>query len=121
MNNTVTRKDFLKKTALLGAATAGAAALLAACGRRPAEESAGGTTAAAACGDVSSLSAADQATRTQMAGTLKYVEKSDVANQFCNNCALYKAPAAGAACGGCQLFPGPVEALGHCASWAPKA
>ncbi len=112
------RRDFLVKGALAGAGVVGLASLLVACGKRP--EEAAGDSAAPSCDDVSALSDTEKATRTQMVGTLKYVEVSAVSGQNCANCQLYKLPAAGSACGGCQLFPGPVAPGGHCMSWAQK-
>lgn len=117
------RKNFLKRTALVGAIGLGASSILAYCGRRPEEEGGaadGGSGSAAACEDVASLSAAEKQQRDTMVQTLKYTPKSSDPTKLCSGCQLFKQPAAGAACGGCQLFPGPVAAEGYCASWAAK-
>lgn len=117
----LTRKDFIRRSAVLGAVGVGASAVLAYCGGRPPAEDEGEVAeAASACGDISGLSDAEKQQRQAMTTNLKYVEKSEIAGQMCNNCQLYKEPAGGSACGGCQLFPGPVAAEGHCASWAAK-
>lgn len=122
MNHNVSRKDFLKRSAVFGAAGLTAAAMLGYCGRRPEEEGEDEVAAPAtsACEDVSSLSPGEKQQRDTMVKNLKYVSKSPEAARNCANCQLYKAPAGGAACGGCQLFPGPVAPGGWCASWAPK-
>ena len=126
INESVTqsRRDFLKRSAVLGAVGMGAGSLLGYCGRRPEEngetEAASNGGSSAACEDVSALSPAEKQQRDTMVQNLKYVPKSQDPSKICTGCQLYKAAAAGAACGGCQLFPGPVAAEGYCASWAPK-
>lgn len=123
-NTQQSRKEFLKRTALAGVMGIGATSVLGYCGRRPEEDAAadaGASAAASACEDVSALSAAEKQQRDTMVKNLKYVPKTADAAKRCDNCQLYKQPAGGSACGGCQLFPGPVAAEGYCASWAPKA
>ncbi len=119
----LTRKDFIRRSAVLGAVSVGASAVLAYCGGRPPAEDEGevASEAGSACSDLSGLTDAEKQQRQTMTTNLKYVEKSEVAGQQCDNCQLYKVPEGGSACGGCQLFPGPVAAEGHCASWAAKA
>ena len=68
------------------------------------------------CNDLSGVSEADIALRQK----LGYVKESPIADNQCANCNLYLPPAAGAACGRCMLFKGPVYAAGYCTYWAPK-
>jgi hypothetical protein len=56
-----------------------------------------------------------------MVKSLNYVEESPNAKKNCANCQLYQQEKYGAGCGGCQLFPSPVNANGYCDSWAPKS
>ncbi len=101
----INRRKFLERAALIGAALS-TGALAAGC------NSGGG----ADCSDVSALSPAELETRT----TNGYVERSTVAAQSCENCALFTAGAAGA-CGGCSVVPGPIEAAGNCNLWVAGA
>ncbi len=39
----------------------------------------------------------------------------------CAHCAFFTADPASAACGGCQIMGGPVDATGHCDSFSPPA
>lgn len=110
MGDQISRKDFLKRVSVVGGALTVAAVAVQGCG--------GGGSGAKAdpCTDVSAIPAADQQMRT----TLQYVTATADPNKMCSNCQLYKAPEAGAACGGCSLFPGPVTAKGYCMSWVAK-
>jgi hypothetical protein len=54
----------------------------------------------------------------QMRETLQYVDESPNPEELCSNCRFYNEPPAGEACGGCQLFKGPVAPDGWCSSWA---
>ena len=56
----------------------------------------------------------------QMRTTLKYVAVSTDAAKNCLNCKFYQADQHGDACGGCQLFKGPVAPKGNCSSWFAK-
>ena len=107
------RKDFLKRGLIAGAALAGAGTILSYC-RKPAEE--GGDQAGANCTDVSGLSDAHKATRTDN----EYVDVSTKPGQSCSNCALYTQPEGGAACGGCQVVKGPINPAGHCQLWVAQ-
>lgn len=72
-----------------------------------------------ACTDLSGLSSKEKKQRKQMVEALKYVRESPQANRNCSNCQLYTESEYGEGCGGCTLFPGPVNAKGYCNSWAP--
>ncbi|MCR9144920.1 MAG: high-potential iron-sulfur protein [bacterium] len=123
-NTTQSRKEFLKRSALAGVMGLGATSVLGYCGRRPEEEGGEETSSAAttgACEDVSALSAAEKQQRDTMVKNLKYVPKTADAAKRCDGCVLYTQPAGGSACGGCQLFPGPVAPEGYCISWQAKA
>jgi hypothetical protein len=104
MSNSISRKDFLKKVASVGAALSVAGVALQGCGESD------------PCTDVSGLMPADFQARK----SFNYVEKTADATKNCANCQLYKAPEGGAKCGGCLLFKGNVTANGYCTSWAQK-
>lgn len=60
----------------------------------------------------------DDASKT-MRRALQYKEKTDTPEKKCSGCVQYVAAAAGAECGGCKLFTGPVNPNGVCLSWVP--
>jgi hypothetical protein len=117
----ISRKEFLQQCALMGAVVVGGGTLMAGCGgggdkadTGSASQSGGATSSAAdPCGDLTGLTDADKQMRT----TLKYVAVSTDANKNCLNCKFYQADQHGEACGGCQLFKGPVAPKGNCSSW----
>jgi len=104
-DDTISRREMIKRSLLLGAIAAGSGHLLAACGDD------GGT-----CGDLSGLNSQQRQTRT----TLEYVEATPFPDKRCDNCQLYVAPAQGSSCGTCQVVAGPVTPAGHCKSWVVK-
>lgn len=106
--NQLSRRDLLKKGAMVGAAGV-AVSFLAYCKKKPADEPA---TETDACSDLSSLTAAEKEMRT----TLKYTDKSDKADT-CNTCQFFTA---GSGCGKCTILKGPIQSGGWCASWAKK-
>jgi len=113
--SSLNRKEFLKQFGLVGVTAIGASTLLAACGGGGESASSDQQAAAAPvdpCRDTSSLSQADKDLRAN----LGYVEDTEIAEQRCDNCQLYKQPENGG-CGGCLLFNGPVTANGWCKSW----
>lgn len=127
--NRVSRRRFLHSLGIAGVVGAGGS-LLTACGGgsdqsgdggSPAEGEASSATASADCSDLSGLSDAKQKQRKQMVGSLNYVEESTKPDKNCANCSLYQQEKHGSGCGGCQLFPGPVNAQGYCDSWAPTS
>lgn len=101
----VSRRGFL---AVFGAGAAGLAVLASGCRKG------GGSNLV--CTDVSKLSDAEKAART----SLKYVDKSTEAGKNCSNCQLFKAAAQAGVCASCTVLKGPINPLGHCASWAKK-
>lgn len=107
MSDSVTRRQFLSRVTAAGVALS-APAVLAACG------GGGAPTTASACDGYATLTPED----IQMRQTLQYVDQTPDAAKNCANCKLYTAPAGEGACGGCQLFAGPVVANGYCAGWA---
>ena len=133
-NDRVSRRRFLQSVGIAGVVGAGSS-LLAACGGGSSDSkssgssggggessSGGGTkTASADCSDVSDLSDAKKKQREQMINSLQYVEESPNAEKNCANCSLYIEGDYGEGCGGCQLFPGAVNANGYCNSWAPAS
>lgn len=106
----LSRRTFLERAALLGAAAIAGPALLTACnGGGGGEGEGGGLT----CTDTSGLTPQE----SQMRTTLNYVDASATEGQNCTNCALYTAGADGE-CGGCTLLQGPIHPEGWCSSWA---
>jgi hypothetical protein len=110
--NTINRKDFLKQFGMAGVVAVGASTLLAACGGAETAESQQATAAVDPCSDTSGLTQSDMDLRNN----LGYVDNTEIAEQRCDNCQLYKLPENGG-CGGCLLFNGPVTAGGWCKSW----
>lgn len=118
------RRQFLERAAMLGALATGAGTLLSACepsGSSPTTGSTrkGNTEAgeSVSCDDLSGLSEAQIATRTNNA----YVEETPKPEQRCDNCALYTQPDSSAECGGCTVVAGPINPGGWCRIWAPAA
>lgn len=102
MPDALTRRRFLAATA----GAIGVVPVLAACG--------GGEPAtASACAGYDALTDADMAARN----ALNYVDEATNPAEICASCRLYNAPESGSACGGCQLFAGPVLAGGYCTGW----
>lgn len=116
MSDTLTRRNFIQRLAVVGSVVVGAGAL-AACGSEGAE-SGGDDAAALACTDVSALTEDEKTTRT----TLNYVDASVTEGKNCTNCQQFQADAANAAgsCGACLVVPGPINPAGYCDSWAEK-
>ena len=103
MSSPVSRRHFLATSA----GALGLGSVLAACG------GGGGGVVAAECEGYDALSAAD----LQQRAALAYVDNSGVIGKKCNNCSFYVVPEGGSACGGCQLFAGPVAPEGYCTGW----
>ena len=99
----VSRRRFLATAA----GALGLGSTLSACG------GGGGGVVAAECAGYDQLTAAE----LQQRAALAYVDESPVIGQRCNNCSFYVAEQGGAACGGCQLFAGPVAPEGYCTGW----
>lgn len=105
MSESVSRRRFL----VSAGAVLGVGPILAACG--------GGDVTAASCEGYDALTPGDLQTRQ----ALGYVDVTPDPAQRCDNCRLYNAPTGGSACGGCQLFAGPVAPAGYCTAWAATA
>ena len=103
------RRAFLLRAAQVGLAVATAPALIGLVGcSKPAKTP--------TCTDTSGLSMEQLNNRKSFV----YVDVSNKAGEECSNCQFYTLPKAGAFCGGCSLFAGPVSPKGHCNSWAAK-
>jgi hypothetical protein len=118
VNERITRKEFLLRCALTGAAVLGGGSVLAGCGGGDngdsGQQAASKSTAAAdPCGDTTGLTETD----LQMRTNLKYVAVSTEEGKNCANCKFYVADQFGEQCGGCELFKGPVHPEGYCSSW----
>jgi len=105
-SNVITRRAFLDRIVLGLAVVSAGSAAAAGCG---------GSEAPAACG-ATGLTPEERTMRTNLA----YAERSTDPMKTCANCALYQAPAAGAACGSCQLRLGPVAPNATCSSFAAR-
>ncbi len=111
--NTISRKDFFKQVGAIGTAAAGLAVFVSACG------GGGDSTPATApdpCNDLSNLTETDLVMRRNV----NYITQTEIPEQRCDNCQLFKQPEAGSSCGGCLLFKGPVTNAGWCSSWIEK-
>lgn len=65
------------------------------------------------CSDPARLTDAENSLRE----SLSYTERSQDDTQQCRGCSFFKA-SSGSGCGECSIMNGPVNALGHCTSWA---
>lgn len=50
--------------------------------------------------------------------SLHYTNPSPKKDELCKACGFFAADSAKPACGNCQIMSGPVDAPGHCDSWA---
>lgn len=134
MSSILSRRHFVRNWIFPGLVLGGVAALISGCAsnekkasgdiemKEPAEDKAAapsGTDSISGgdpCTDYSGVSEADMKIRAAMG----YVTLSTVEEKQCSNCNLYLPAAGGSACGGCQLFKGPVTANGNCTYWAPQ-
>ncbi len=120
----ISRRDFIQRLSLFGAAGVGAS-MLAACGGGeqqadtpaadpPAEEP---VAESFTCTDTEGLTEAELTMRNE---TFSYVDTSTEEGKTCDNCALYVAAAEGQQCGTCTIIKGPIHPDGYCTSWAAK-
>lgn len=116
----VSRRRFLHSLGVFGVGGA-SGWLLSGCGGGDDSGSSSSTAAAGHCADTSRLSEQEKNRRKQMVKSLQYVENSPKEDKYCSNCQLYVKSEYGSGCGGCQLFPGPVNGKGYCNSWAPMS
>ena len=114
-DESVTRRAFIGRVAVIGAAI-GAAPVLAACGKKAGEPAAPAPAGPIDCSDITALTDAEKKTRAD----LQYVEASAKPDQSCTNCEQYAAAADAATCGACTLVPGPINPTGWCLSWVQK-
>ena len=129
--NALSRRLFLQKLGLLGAAGVGAGALLSACGGgdegadtgMDEDADAGDDMADAgdgfSCMDTTGLTEAELTTRQNA----EYVDDSPFDDKLCNNCQFWlpDAPEIEGPCGGCQVIKGPIHPAGYCNLWVAKA
>jgi len=121
----ISRRNFIQRISLLGAAGIGAGALLSACGggggEQAGEMEAGDSEMEASadfsCTDTSGLTEQEIQTRQ----TLQYVDQSPEEGKLCNNCNFWQPDAdIEGPCGGCQIVKGPIHPEGYCTSWVAK-
>jgi len=103
-NHSVSRRDALRKSLLLGSAVGGVW-LLAGCGKKE-----------LVCSDTSGLKPEEIQLRT----TLGYVDKSTQPDKLCETCVQWKPAPGEGQCGGCNLLKGSIHPKGYCNSWAKK-
>jgi hypothetical protein len=115
------RRRFLRHaaTGLLGVALLPA---LAACSGRsdqPGEAAQANLPNSASTGE-SACNSADALTNQEKSAraALRYVDQSSDTQRVCANCRFFKAPEAGASCGGCEVVTGPIAPQGYCTVWA---
>lgn len=102
----LSRRAFLERAMVLGAASVAGGALLAACNKGGGEL------------DCNEGVTPEQTTQREALG---YVEASTESGKNCANCNFYSAAGEGE-CGGCTLLPDQgVNPEGYCNSWAEKA
>jgi hypothetical protein len=53
--------------------------------------------------------------------SLHYVSATPNASQPCNACGFFTGEGSKSACGNCMIMSGPVDANGHCDSWAARS
>jgi hypothetical protein len=111
------RRDFLGRLAVLGAAGFGGTTLLAACGGDTAETAAGGEYAVVEASTCQGFDALDEGSLNARQA-LSYADNSSQEGQYCGNCRFKQAYEQDSNCVGCQLFAGPVSPAGWCQSWA---
>ena len=119
MADQISRREYLKRSLLLGVVTAGGVHLIAACGKDEGTggSSAGSSAASTNCTDTSALDDQQKQVRT----TLQYVDATTIADKRCDNCQQYVAATAGGQpCATCRVMPGPVSAGGYCSAWVAK-
>jgi hypothetical protein len=125
--NACSRRTFLKQAIGIGAVGLFVPGLLTACGNENAAERVetetgpnDGTSPEAAvpgkCEGSTDLPAWDRVARQ----AVNYVDKSPQADKSCANCQFFKQPAAGVACGGCEIVAGPIAPEGYCNAWAAQ-
>ncbi len=120
------RRQFLERAALIGAAAFGAGAFLSACD--PPEVDNGDddepddSADDFSCDDEEAL-ADFSAEELEGRENHQYTDTSPESGQYCDNCAFWEDPEAGADCGGCALpqIAGPVHPKGWCDLWAPAS
>lgn len=96
----------------------GGLASLGACSKEAAPSPGAQPSTAAPAGAPSCESAIDPES-AQTRGTLQYSDVAAVPEKNCAACAQFLADKYGA-CGGCNLFAGPVKPAGGCLAFAPK-
>lgn len=115
MENTHSRRRFIRQSLRGSALLLGAGLLAGGCGggSRDRQEKATGKDPC----DLSGLSQEDLEARKR----LGYEEESPMPDRQCGNCNLWLPPAGEGKCGGCTLFKGPVYSTAYCTYWAPQA
>jgi hypothetical protein len=99
---------YSRRTVLSGSLQATAAAVvLAACDQGPKVE---------ACAGPNNLTFSENSLRQAS----HYVEQAPDPAKNCTGCGFFTADPNGGRCGKCEIFIGPVNAAGHCDSWAAK-
>ncbi|MBI1878939.1 MAG: high-potential iron-sulfur protein [Chloroflexi bacterium] len=122
------RRTFLKQVVAIGAAGLIAPRLLMACSNEnaaerietetgPTDQTLPGAATSGKCKESADLPAGDVAARQ----AVNYVDESPQTDKICANCQFFKQPAAGAACGGCEIVKGPIAPEDYCNAWVVQS
>jgi hypothetical protein len=109
-DNKLSRRDWFKRSGVVGLAVLGSGAALTAC------DSGNGGGDKLTCTDTSGLKQSAIQTRK----SLKYTDKSPKEGKTCANCNFYEPPKQQGKCGSCTVVKGPIHPDGYCTSWAKK-
>jgi len=107
MNDTVISRRALLGRGLHLPAAGAALWALSACDQQPKIE---------ACAGPNNLTLSENSLRQAS----HYVEQAPDPAKTCAGCGFFTPDEAGGRCGKCEIFLGPVNAAGHCDSWAAK-
>jgi hypothetical protein len=103
MNDSIDRREAIRRLAVLTAAAAASGFLLA-CKSKP------------SCNDVTGLNPEEARARTDAAG---YVDHATDPAKKCSDCVHYVASAPNA-CGGCKVVKGPIDPEATCKLWTSR-
>ena len=101
----LSRRSFMARGLMLGAAAGTASWVLSGCGGSDLQ-----------CTDTSGLTAQE----IQVRQSLEYVDATPFPDKRCSLCRFYTAAQSQSQCGGCQLVKGPIHPDGYCKSYVTR-